>query len=35
MSKYAEMLKFNEKEYRTSADLIREARPIAEKVAIL
>ena len=33
MSKYAEMLKFNEKEYRTSADLIREARPIAEKVA--
>ncbi|MEG2489450.1 MAG: hypothetical protein RSA69_11485, partial [Anaerorhabdus sp.] len=27
------MLKFNEQEYRTSADLIRGARPAAEKAA--
>ena len=33
MSKYKEMLKFNEKEYRKSADLIIEAYPIAKKVA--
>lgn len=33
MSKYGEMLKFNEEEYRKSAELIREARPYAEKVA--
>lgn len=33
MSKYSEMLKFNEQEYRKSAELIREARPIAEKAA--
>ena len=33
MSKYKEMLKFNEDEYRKSAELIIEAYPIAKKVA--
>ena len=33
MSKYGEMLKFNEEEYRKSAELIKEARPYAEKAA--
>ena len=33
MSKYREMLKFNEDEYRKSTELIIEAYPIAKKVA--
>lgn len=33
MSKYSTMLKFNEQEYRKSADLIREVRPEIEKIA--
>lgn len=33
MSNYSNMLKFNEEEYRNSAKLIREAKPVAEQVA--
>ncbi len=33
MSKYSEMLKFKEEEYRNSAKLIGEAKPIAEEIA--
>lgn len=33
MSKYSQMLKFKEEEYRNSARLISESKPIAEKIA--